>query len=159
MLGKSHPAFLAHIPAMPEYAVYAPDSHSKGLAMTLTQKGKYWYGTTPQDLTAEIVRYSRLNGYEAVKFASAVCACGSRFFHLESDEDEGAARRTCASCGLVYPMGDSASYASKALFEGHECVCGSDEFELLSGVALYDQTNDVRWYYIGCRCTNCNLVP
>ena len=55
-------------------------------------------------------------------------------------------------------MGDSAEYAQDADFEGHKCICSAEEFELLSGVAVYEGTNDVRWYYIGCMCTTCHLV-
>jgi hypothetical protein len=126
--------------------------------MALKKKGKHWYGTTPEDIKSEMLRFSKLNGYVAVRFSESVCTCGSRLFNLESDEDEGAARRTCTACGTVHLMGDSAEYADEASFDNHECVCGAEEFQLLSGVALYDESNDVRWYYIGCLCTQCNLV-
>lgn len=126
--------------------------------MTLKKKGKYWYGTTLEDVKSEMLRFSSLNEYVAVKFAESVCACGCRLFKLESDEDGGAARRVCASCGAAHLMGDSAEYADGADFDNHECACGAEVFELLSGVALYDESNDVRWNYIGCRCTKCNLV-
>lgn len=126
--------------------------------MTLQKKGKYWYGSGPEDLQAELVAYSKRNRYEAVAFAGARCACGGASVKLETDEDEGAGRRTCVGCGAVHLMGDSDEFASDANFERHECVCDADEFELLSGVALYADSNDVRWYYIGCRCTHCNLV-
>lgn len=126
--------------------------------MTLEKKGRYWYGTGPEDVQAELVAYSKRNRYEAVRFAQALCACGSPSFRLETDEDEGAGRRTCARCGTVHLMGDSDVLAGEANFERHECICDAQEFELLSGVALYADSNDVRWYYVGCRCTQCNLV-
>jgi hypothetical protein len=28
----------------------------------------------------------------------------------------------------------------------------------MSGVSVYEGTHDVRWYYIACRCVECNLV-
>jgi hypothetical protein len=55
-------------------------------------------------------------------------------------------------------MGDSAEYAEEADFDNHICVCDAENFELLSGVALYEGSTDVRWYYIGYKCTKCNLV-
>ena len=55
-------------------------------------------------------------------------------------------------------MGDSVEHAHEASFEDHLCVCDADVFELLSGVALYDQSDDIRWYYIGCHCVVCDLV-
>jgi len=42
--------------------------------------------------------------------------------------------------------------------EAHECVCENEVFELMSGVSVYEGTHDVRWYYIACRCVECNLV-
>jgi len=124
----------------------------------LTKKGEFWYGTTMEDLETEVIRYSRGNAYKAVRFAQSRCSCGNLVFKLESDEDEGAARRSCVACGASHLMGDSAEYARVAQFDNHECVCGHEEFMLLSGVALYDDSNDVRWYYIGCLCMNCHLV-
>lgn len=126
--------------------------------MTLKKKGKYWYGATREDTKVELVRYSKSNVYEAVKFNQSTCACGSDAFRLASDEEAGAARRCCAACGATQWMGDSASYAADAQLEDHECVCGRGVFQLLSGVALYEASNDVRWYYIGCRCIDCQLV-
>lgn len=58
----------------------------------------------------------------------------------------------------MHLIGDSQDYADEAEFGAHKCICGKEAFELLSGVALYDGSNDVRWYYIGCRCASCNLV-
>jgi len=126
--------------------------------MTLRKKGRFWYGTTAEDVQAEVLRYSTLNGCEAVKFALSACACSGKTFRLETDDDEGVARRTCTSCGTGHFMGDSESFAAEAALEAHECVCDGETFELLSGVALYEGSNDARWHYIGCRCSRCNLT-
>jgi hypothetical protein len=126
--------------------------------MALKKKGKYWYGTTPDDIQAEILRYSAQLGYKVIKFSKSICCCNSVIFELETDEQEGAARRKCVACGEVHLMGDSAEYAEGANFEGHECICNATQFTLMSGVALYEGSNDVRWYYIGCQCMNCQLI-
>lgn len=126
--------------------------------MTASKKDGYWYGTENSDIRAEIARYSRLNQYEAVKFCPAICACGGDTFKLETDEEAGAAKRVCAECAAAKLMGDSADYASDATFENHICVCDNEHFAIISGVALYAESNDVRWYYIGCRCRSCNLI-
>ena len=55
-------------------------------------------------------------------------------------------------------MGDSDGFADEAEFDNHACVCDGDEFEIVSGVALYEGTADARWHYIGCRCLKCSLV-
>lgn len=126
--------------------------------MGLKKKGKYWYGDTRDDIQEEVVRYSIGNAYRAMKFANPTCACGSVAFRPETDEDQGAGRRICTACQKVHLIGDSADYETDAEFENHQCVCDSDQFELAVGVALYEGSNDVRWCYIGCRCTQCQLV-
>jgi hypothetical protein len=123
-----------------------------------TRKGKYWYGSELADARVEIGEYSEHNGYPATRFAESVCACGGRVFGLESDEVEGVARRTCVACGVGHLIGDGEEYVDSAELEAHECVCLSQAFELLSGVALYAGSNDVRWFYIGCRCARCQLI-
>ena len=126
--------------------------------MTVSKKGRYWYGTDDSDAQAAIARFSQLNQYEAVKFSAASCTCGGTTFKLESDEEAGAARRTCTGCGAIKLMGDSADYAADAQFDNHLCVCDAETFAITSGVALYAESNDVRWYYIGCRCRACSLI-
>lgn len=126
--------------------------------MAVSKRGEYSYGTDDADIRSEIVKYSRDNKYKAVKFATALCACGSSSFALETDEDAGVANRICAACGTTKLMGDSAKYFAEATLENHVCVCDHDYFGIMSGVALYRESNDVRWYYIGCRCRSCSLV-
>jgi hypothetical protein len=126
--------------------------------MALRKKGKYWYGDTLDDVRTEMLRFSKLNGYVAERFAESVCTCGVRVFRLETDDEAGAARRTCTGCGNTHLMGDSAEYADEADLDFHSCVCEAEAFELLSGVALYDDSQDVRWVYLGCRCVACGLV-
>ena len=124
----------------------------------ISKKGSYRYGTENADIQFEIVRYSQKNEYEAVRFSQATCTCGGILFSLESDEHEGVAKRICATCGTESFMGDSAEYAAEAALESHICVCNYAYFAIMSGVALYPESDDVRWYYIGCRCASCQLV-
>lgn len=126
--------------------------------MAMHKKGKYWYGESLEDVKTNVISYSRSNGYEAAKFFPAICECGGQAFKLETDEEVGAGRRICVQCDKVVLMGDSDEYADEADFDNHVCVCDTETFELLSGVALYAGSNDVRWYYIGCKCTKCSLV-
>ncbi|WZB61056.1 hypothetical protein WJ968_03275 [Achromobacter xylosoxidans] len=135
-----------------------PPGNKGAQGMTLKKKGKFWYGTTQEDLQTEMRRYSVDNVYEATRYAASACACGGKTFTLDTDEDAGVALRTCTACGNEHYMGDSASYADEAEPARHPCVCDGETFELLSGVALYEDSNDVRWYYIGCRCAQCDLV-
>ncbi|WP_395004607.1 hypothetical protein [Undibacterium sp.] len=124
----------------------------------LTKQGKHYYGESQADLPDEITRYSKLNGYPAQYFSDAICTCGASKFRLELDENEGAAVRHCVSCGGAHPIGDSGEYLEGAELEECGCPCGNDDLEITVGVALYDQSNDVRWLYIGCRCPVCSLA-
>lgn len=127
--------------------------------MASVKKGKYWYGESIDDVKEQVRTFSKGNGYPASKFSESICECGGKEFHLESDEEEGVARRSCVICSKAMFMGgDGAIFACRASLEEHLCVCDSSVFQLLSGVSLYPQSNDVRWYYIGCRCSGCGLV-
>ncbi|GAB3381562.1 hypothetical protein [Massilia agri] len=124
----------------------------------LTKRGQYWYGDGRADIHSEIKRYSKRNGYLAQHFADAVCSCGSGIFRLWLDENEGAAVRQCSECDVQHPIGDSEEYLEDAELEECGCPCGSDDLEVSIGVALYDNSEDVRWLYVACRCPRCNLT-
>lgn len=126
--------------------------------MSLKKRGKYYYGDTQADIRAMMLRYSKENGYEATHFADAVCACGGKVFALKLDDDEGAAVRTCASCGREVPIGDSAEYLADAELVERACPCSLETFEITVGVSLYSESEAVRWLYVGCRCPACGLT-
>jgi len=125
--------------------------------MTISMKNGYYYGENLSDLETEMARFSALN-YPSSLFRSSSCACGGSDFKLQTDEEAGVARRICAVCNLQHLMGDSAEYVEESNPDDHICVCDATIFALLSGVALYPDSNDVRWYYIGCHCRNCGLI-
>ena len=126
--------------------------------MALRKKGKYSYGDSQLDLQDELLRYSQENGYAIVHYADAVCICGGKVFNLLLDDTEGAAVRVCISCGAKHPIGDSEKYLENAELEECECPCAFGEFEITAGVALYQDSEDVKWLYIGCRCAKCSLT-
>lgn len=92
--------------------------------MTLTRKGKHWYGSEDDDICAVIQSFSDRNGYLATDYRASVCVCGSTLFRLFDDEEAGVARRDCVSCGKSHLMGDSAEYVDEAELEAHWCLCG-----------------------------------
>lgn len=126
--------------------------------MALRKRGKYWYSDSQADVREELARFGELNEYIPTQFADAKCKCGSTTFRLRMDDNEGAAVRVCTECNVEHPMGDSDEYLEDAELEDHGCVCGEDVFEITVGVSLYDESDDVRWLYIGCRCTACGLT-
>jgi hypothetical protein len=126
--------------------------------MMLEKRGKYRYGDSQADIREEMLRYSKLNDYVAHHFADALCTCGSKVFGLWIDNDEGAAVRKCATCNSEHPIGDSEEYLEEAEIEECACPCGGEKFEITVGVSLYDDSEDVRWLYLGCRCPACGLT-
>jgi hypothetical protein len=126
--------------------------------MALKKRGKYRYGDSQADIRAEVIRYSKANGYLAHHFADATCKCGGKLFRLTLDEDEGAAVRACVACKTEHPIGDSDEFLDEADLGECACPCGGEEFEITVGVSLYEGSDDVRWLYLGCRCPNCGLT-
>ncbi len=126
--------------------------------MTLTRKGKHWYGSEDGDIRAVIQRFSERNGYPATDYRASVCVCGSTLFRLFDDEEAGVARRDCVACGESHLMFDSAEYLADANLDEHVCMCDNAALSIHCGVALYEGTQDVQWLYIGCRCAECGMV-
>jgi hypothetical protein len=126
--------------------------------MALRKKGKWWYGDSQSDIRKELQRYGKLNEYVPTQFADARCSCGCKKFQLELDDEQGAAVRTCSKCKDEHPIGDSDEFLDEAELEACDCVCGKDVFEITVGVSLYEDSKDVRWLYLGCRCPSCGLT-
>lgn len=126
--------------------------------MALQKRGLYWYGDDQDDIRGEIARFSRCNEAVAQHFADAVCRCGSKIFRLRLDDDAGAAVRRCVECSFDHPIGDSVAFLDEAELGECSCVCGGETFEITVGVALYDDSQGVKWLYLGCRCPACGLV-
>ena len=102
--------------------------------------------------------YSKSNAYPIEHFTDAVCFCGNKTFVLFLDDNQGVALRNCLACRTRHYIGDSEEYLEDAELEKCECLCGADEFEISAGVALYEKSDDVKWFYLGCRCVACSLV-
>ena len=126
--------------------------------MALKRQGRFSYGDSQADIRTELARYSELKGYPAAHFADALCTCNGRVFRLFIDDNEGAAVRECAGCNEKHPLGDSSEYLANSSLEECECSCGAGVFEITAGVALYLGSEDVRWFYVGCRCPSCELT-
>jgi hypothetical protein len=126
--------------------------------MALKRRGKFRFGDNQADIREEILRYSKSNAYRAQHFAEAACKCGGKLFRLALDDDEGAAVRTCIGCQTEHPIGDSDEFLDEAELAECACPCGGEEFEITVGVSLYEESADVRWLYLGCRCPKCGLT-
>jgi hypothetical protein len=126
--------------------------------MALKKKGKQFYGDSRADIGSLLERFSEANGYPTQRIDDLKCECGSELLELLTDDEEGAAVQRCPACQRQTPIGDSAEYLDDAELEECECLCGSSRFEISTGSAFYEDSTDVRWFYIGCRCPSCGLV-
>ncbi len=126
--------------------------------MSLRKRGKYWYGDVQADIRGELVRYGKEDDEVPTQFQDVKCVCGSSTFKLRIDGDEGAAVRKCTSCGAEHSVCDTDDVVSSANLEPATCVCGKDAFEITVGVSLQEESKDVRWLYVGCRCPACGML-
>ncbi|MEM9632039.1 MAG: hypothetical protein AAGA50_11985, partial [Pseudomonadota bacterium] len=107
------------------------------------------------ELRNEIERYSELNGCKISKFEVVTCHCGGNDFKLFSDDQNGAAFATCASCGNTEDIWNSQKYTEKPL--QNICRCGQEELALALGLSTYSNSDDIRWVYVGAHCKICRL--
>ena len=115
--------------------------------------------STTETLKQSIVDYSAKQ-YPATEFAAAVCVkCDGDEFELVMNEEHGVAARICTACHDEHGIGDSDDYFDTVdeVF-AVECRCLETQFRIVCGVALYPQTEDVRWFYLACECTSCGLA-
>ena len=81
--------------------------------------------------------------------------CGKAVFALIHAGDAGGAMRICVACKREHLIGDSGEYWDDAEAAECACPCGNETFEVAAGFAFYADSKDVRWIYIGLRCTRC----
>ncbi|MBA2113691.1 hypothetical protein [Bremerella alba] len=112
-----------------------------------------------ETLKAQIVEYSEANEYVATHFATAVCnSCSGDVFELLMNEEEGVAARICVTCDEEHGIGDSDQHIAKVeeIFDVL-CTCDGTKFRIMAAVSLSDDSEDVRWFYLGCKCVECGL--
>lgn len=127
--------------------------------MAIDRSGKWWTGETPDDIREYLEAYAA-GSYEVHEFRLARCTCGSSTFALETDDDEGVARRTCSKCSTPHFLCDSGEYWAEATPETCTCIaCGTTPMNVGVGFSLYpDDPAGVRWLYIGVRCSRCGIL-
>jgi hypothetical protein len=133
--------------------------------VAIRKRGTFWYGDTAADIR-EVLTRDRGTVHPISVFADAVCDCGGREFSLQVDEEHGEAAWFCKACNAQYLFHDrdiDGYYEGdpKADTECCNCPCterGGSHFEVTVGASLYDDSEDVRRVYIGCRCVACGLT-
>jgi hypothetical protein len=127
--------------------------------VTIDTSGKWWVGSSAQDIDEYLQAYSS-DGYKTNVFRLAKCQCGSTEFELEADDDEGVARRTCVACCAVHFICDSQEYWEDASLQKWKCIeCKSTIANVGVGFSLYeDDPKGIRWLYVGERCAKCGVL-
>ena len=126
--------------------------------MAIDTSGKWWVGQQPEDLQEYLIAYSADN-YPVEQFRLVRCECGSIEFHLEADDNEGCARRTCVKCKKRHLVCDSDEYWEDAEPELCKCVeCKSTIVNVGVGFALYEDKKDIHWIHVGARCSKCGVL-
>ena len=106
-------------------------------------------------LRDEIISYGKSIGYIPTQFDEIICECGATRFEMFSDDDEGGCGLICQECGAGLSIMDSADYMENPL--KNTCSCGNEILHVVQGLSFYDDSNDVRWVYVGAECDKCDV--
>ena len=118
---------------------------------------KYWTGDSPEDIGQYLRLYAEDPGLEV---KPVVChGCGGDAFEVRCDANEGVIQVKCAACGAKRVLLDGEEYWENARPRLRRCrVCKeSKTFQVRAGF-LRRENGDVRWVYIGERCTACGTL-
>jgi len=126
-------------------------------SMSIDTTGKWWVGTDAADIEEYLIAYTE-DAYRVKEFRLAKCSCGSESFHLEVDDDEEVAKRTCATCSDEHFIGDSEEYWGGARPKTWKCTeCSSSQANVGVGFSTYED-GEVHWLYLGERCSRCGVL-
>lgn len=127
--------------------------------MAIDTSGKWWIGSDPMDIREYLQAYSQ-EGYPTSQFRLCECTCGSKTFKLEADDNEGAAKRECVKCKKSHFICEGDEYWADAEPEPWVCIeCNSTDANVGIGFAMYaDEPTEVKWIYVGCRCSKCGIL-
>jgi hypothetical protein len=112
-----------------------------------------------ETLQEKIVAFSKSNKYLATHFAQSVCTCGATEFTVLLDDDQGCAARTCTACNDQQAIADGEEFLDEADLGEAACPCGAEVFTVAAGVALYADSTDVKWFYLGLKSAPATLPP
>ncbi len=118
---------------------------------------KYWTGDSSEDIDPYLRLYVEEPGLEV---KPVVChSCEGDAFEVRCDANEGVIQVKCAACGVKKILLDGEEYWEGARPRLKRCpVCKeSKTFNVRVGF-LRRENGDVRWVYIGSRCTSCGTL-
>ena len=117
---------------------------------------KYWTGDSPADIDEWLVEYTE---NPDLKVRPVICRlCGSDVFRIRCDQDEGAMQVICGSCGAKKILLDGEEIWEDCSPRARRCrVCKENLNNVRVGFD-YRENGDVKWVYIGNRCTSCGTL-
>lgn len=124
--------------------------------MTIDKSGKWWKGSSFEDVT-EYIKLYMADSYPVKQVVQSICNCGNVTFTLKVDPEEGCAQRTCTACNKSTYIVDSDEIWMYARPEKVRCPCRNTVFEIGVGFSFRDDEN-INWVTIGHRCINCGIL-
>lgn len=118
---------------------------------------KYWTGDNADDIDEYLREYSEDN---SIDIKPVICSsCGNDSLQLRIDQNEDAIQIKCAKCNTKKIILDCEEVWEDAKPRLRKCsVCKtSKEYNVRVGFIRRENGN-VRWVYIGNRCTNCGTL-
>ena len=117
---------------------------------------EYWTGSEPADIIEWLRAYTE---EETLDVKPVLCsACGCDELRMVGDQDEGALQVVCTACGAKKLLLDSAEYWKEVSHRTIKCPgCKCKDYNVHVGFSRREN-NQVRWVYIGNRCTQCGLL-
>ena len=133
-------------------------STSQPARMPIDTSGKWWKGSTPEDV-GEYLQALSAESYAISDFRVARCPCGGDSFRFEVERDEGIAKRTCVACETEHFLCDSAENFEPGMrLKKFKCVCKAVEANLGAGFSPYEGSSEIRWLWVGHRCVACGVL-
>jgi hypothetical protein len=125
--------------------------------MTIDTSGKWWKGSSFEDVTEYITLYMA-DSYPVKQVVQSICSCGNSTFTLKVDQEEGCAQRTCTVCNQSAFIGDSDEIREDAHPKKIRCPCKNTTFEIGVGFSFRDDEENIKWVTLGHRCTRCGIL-
>lgn len=116
----------------------------------------FWTGDSPDDIAEWLVAYTQIPGLDV---KPVVCKkCGENIFTIRVNPSEGAMQVTCTNCNTKKRLLDSNEIWTECSPRSVRCrICKERTNNVQVGFHRRDN-GDVKWVYIGNRCTGCGTL-
>ena len=117
---------------------------------------KYWTGDSPDDITEWLHEYTE---EPSLEIHPVLCRnCKNDALEARIDGDEGVVQIICPECKTKKILLDGEEIWSECHPKKRKCiVCKNNRFNIRVGFIRRDN-GDVKWVYIGERCTQCGTL-